>query len=283
MAQALMVKHGSERGYREEMKAGAEICPRCRNGHREFDRQYSRAYKAKGIKYKTDQVIDHLYKPGKTSAKPVQVKASPVNPAVNPARTDDNGRESTGQSSIGQRLSDALAGALSRSGDTPENPYVATEDTPDYLSAVDPDPEPSGQEYYDEPETEYVLNAAGMEKIEENLGTYLSIVGMTAEMIDPYCGAILADNFDNIVKRWTKVIGRYPKAAELFLDGKGGTIMTWIGAIQATWPVLMAVYHHHLSRDIVIKDGRVFQRSRDPRGNVDATMPPMEDFNYSAT
>lgn len=280
MAQALMVKHGSERGYREEIKVG-EACPRCRNGHREFDRQYSRSYKSKGIKYKTDQVIDHLYKPGKTSPKPVQAKASPVNPAVNPARTDGDGRDSPGQASLGQRLSDALAGAMGRAGSEPDNPYVPTEDTPDYLSEVDPDPEPVGTEYYDEPETEYVLNAAGLEKIEENLGTYLSIVGMTAEMIDPYCGAILADNFDNIVKKWTKVIGRYPKAAELFLDGKGGTIMCWIGAIQATWPVLMAIYHHHLSRDIQIKDGRVFRRDGAVR-NVDATMPPMDDFNYSA-
>lgn len=282
MAQARMVKHGTEQGYRAEIATG-EACPRCRNGHRVFDSQYKKAGKAKGLKFKTDQVLDHLYTPGRTvgQRRADTVQAAPVKPAVKPARTDGNGPDRAGEGSLGERLGSLLASAVGRSDSEPDNPYVPTEDTPDYLSEVDPDPEPVGTEYYDEPETEYVLNAAGLEKIEENLGTYLSIVGMTAEMIDPYCGAILADNFDNIVKKWTKVIGRYPKAAELFLDGKGGTIMCWIGAIQATWPVLMAIYHHHLSRDIQIKDGRVFRRDGAVR-NVDATMPPMDDFNYSA-
>jgi hypothetical protein len=158
-----------------------------------------------------------------------------------------------------------------------------TEERPDYLTDIEADPEPVDAEYTQEPEMEFILNAAGMEKIEQNLGTYLSVVGMTAEMIDPYCGSILADNFDNIVKRWTKVIAHYPKAAELFLDGKGGVIMNWIGGLQATWPVLIAIYHHHLARDIQVKDGRVFRRDGANRPMPDATMPPMpDDFNYSA-
>jgi hypothetical protein len=278
-----LIKHGTEQGYREELKQG-NPCNRCRNGHREFDRQYSRAYKAKGIKYKTDQVVDHLYTPGKTRGAAAQSQARPVNPSPGPPGDDRDATAGPGQPSLGQRLSDALSAAVGRSGSEPENDYVTTDDPPGYLSSVDPDPEPSdGENWGQEPETEYVLNTAGLEKIEQNLGTYLSIVGMTAEMIDPYCGPILADNFDNIVKRWTKVIAHYPKAAELFLDGKGGVIMTWIGAIQATWPVLMAIYHHHLARDIQVRNGREFRRDGAQRPVPDSTMPPMpDDFNYSA-
>lgn len=277
-----LIKHGTEQGYREEIKTG-DACIRCRNGHRQFDRQYSKAYRAKGLKYRTDQVLDHLYTPGKTSAKPVQTQARPVDPTQDTARMDGDRPDSSGQPSTGQRLADALSAAMGRSGQgEPGNPYVMTEERPDYLTDIDPDPEPTDSEYYSEPETEYVLNAAGLEKIEENLGTYLSIVGMTAEMIDPYCGSVLAENFDNIVKRWTKVIAHYPKAAELFLDGKGGVIMNWIGALQATWPVLMAIYHHHLARDIQVKNGRIYRRDGAVR-TVDPTMPPQpDDFNYSA-
>ena len=277
-----LIKHGSEAGYREEIKLG-DACTRCRNGHREFDRQYSKPYRAKGLKYTRGQVIDHLYTPGKTRGKPAYATARPATPRQVPASAPEVNGDSPVQSSLGNRLSDALAGAVGRSGVLGDNPYVTTEERPEYLSDIEPDPEPDDSDFGPEPDAEYILNAAGLEKIEENLGTYLSIVGMTAEMIDPYCGSILAENFDNIVKRWTKVIAHYPKAAELFLDGKGGVIMNWIGALQATWPVLLAVYHHHLARDIQVKDGRVFRRDGAVR-NVDPTMPPMpDDFNYSAT
>ena len=56
-----LVKHGSNSGYRAEIGAGNDPCTRCQNAHRVFQTQYSRAAKAAGIKYRGDQVIDHLY------------------------------------------------------------------------------------------------------------------------------------------------------------------------------------------------------------------------------
>jgi hypothetical protein len=161
-------------------------------------------------------------------------------------------------------------------------PVHVEEEPPDYLRPVEPDPEPSG-EWSEVKTEEFVINAAQLKTIEENMGTYLSVVGMTVEMIDPYCGPILADNFDNIVSKWTKVVSHYPKAAQLFLDSKGGTVFAWIGALQATWPFLYALYEHHLSRTIQTRDGIVYRRNGDGTSVPDATTPPMpESFAYSA-
>jgi hypothetical protein len=122
-----------------------------------------------------------------------------------------------------------------------------------------------------------------MAKIEENLGTYISVIGITMEMVDPYCGAALANNLPKMVERWTKVIAHYPKAANLFLDSKGGVIMQWIGAIQASWPFLWAIYEHHLARTIRVHNGVVERKVGDnPFQGFDATMPPMQDkFAYT--
>jgi hypothetical protein len=123
-----------------------------------------------------------------------------------------------------------------------------------------------------------------MKKIEENLGMYLSVVGMTVEMIDPYCGPVFAENVENIVKRWAIVIGHYPAAAKLFLENQSGVLFAWIGAIQATWPVLYAIYEHHLSRTVrTDRDGRIMRLRRTDGAFVDATAPNFPDnFEYKA-
>jgi hypothetical protein len=155
------------------------------------------------------------------------------------------------------------------------------------LHAIDPDPEPGGEnreEWAGVSDDEFVINAAGMKQIEDNLGFYLSVVGLTIEMVDPYCGPILARNFENIVKRWSAVIAHYPPAARLFLDTKGGILFGWISAIQATWPVLYAIYEHHLAKTVRTRDG-VIERKIEGNGpfrGFDATTPPMPDqFQYT--
>jgi hypothetical protein len=176
-----------------------------------------------------------------------------------------------------------LLGNMVNSGDN--GTYVDEGETPDYLHTVDPDPEPSGEEWSTVSDEEFVINAAGMKKIEENLGTYISILGMTMEMVDPYCGAILANNIPKMVERWAKVIAHYPRAANLFLDAKGGIIMEWIGAIQVSWPFLYAVYEHHLARTVRIHDG-VLERKMGANAfrGVDPTMPPTPDtFAYTTS
>lgn len=289
MAQKL-IRHGSNAGYRAELAADREACPRCHKAHLVYQTQYSRAAKAAGIKYAGADVIDHLYqagteqkrsRPSPRSRTPVsQAEPGRMPPLEQPEPEPYGAAESGSGPSLGERFGAQLRNLVMPDG---ESAYVA-EDAPDYLSTVEPDPEPDG-EWAEASDEEFVINAAGMRKIEENLGTYLSIVGMTAEMVDPYCGAIAAENFDNMVSKWSKVVAHYPAAAKLFLDTKGGVIFAWIAALQATWPVLYAAYEHHGAKTVEVRDGQVYRRTRNGADSAkfDSTMPPMADYSFSAT
>jgi hypothetical protein len=285
-----VVKHGTWAGYKAELQTNS-VCDRCRAASRVYNNQYSRANKAKGVHYTTDQVIDHLYKPGKS---PIRSRASGPEPRQSQQNTYVSGQARPDQAEVqrdvqsqpGPSLADRLSAAMGRltGQESSGNDYVETGDAPDYISASDPDPEPNDNEGWSVvTDEDLVITKAGLDKIEGNLGTYLSVVGITFEMIDPYCGPILAENFDNIVSRWTKVIARYPKAAKFFMSEDGGTIFTWIGAIQATWPVLMAIYRHHLAKTIKTdKEGRIYEvHPNGSRPTVDATTPPMPEYDYA--
>jgi hypothetical protein len=290
-----LVRHGTNSGYRAELGAGNEPCRRCHNAHLVYQTQYSKDAKAKGIKYKGDQVIDHLYASGAgpNPSRPAYSVGTAVRqpepdpfPIAEPGGTEPHAPAPGGS---GPTLLERIAALrVSTPDNDGGNEYVEDSEYPDYITpnSVDPDPDPDGADYSQVPPNsdEYVINAAGMAKIEDSLGTYLSIFGITMEMVDPYCGPILAENMDNIVRHWSKVIAKYPKAAELFMDGKGGTLMTWIGAIQATWPFLFAIYQHHFSKDIQTSGGNIYKKNANGAGRFDPTMPPMNDdpFQYTA-
>ena len=53
-----LVKHGTNAGYRAELDLGGDPCIRCRNARRVFQTQYTKAGRAKGLKYSGDQVLD---------------------------------------------------------------------------------------------------------------------------------------------------------------------------------------------------------------------------------
>jgi hypothetical protein len=281
-----LVKHGSNSGYRAELDSGQKPCKRCNNAHLVFQTQYSKAGRASGLKYRGDMVIDHLYGKG-TPSNPARPTYAPGTPQDGPA--DDNsgytveavhvGPEPSAAGS-GPSLADRIRGIVIGE---PENDYVEDPEYPDYLSGtpIDPDPDPEDPDYskVSEDSSDYVINAAGMAKIEDSLGTYLSIFGITIELIDPYCGPVLAANMDDIVKKWSKVIAKYPKAADMFMEGKGGTIMTWLAAIQATWPFLFALYEHHLSKTVQMQNGVIYRKNDNPHQQADPLQP---QFNYTA-
>lgn len=288
MAQTL-ARHGTEKGYKQESKTG-NYCERCRAAHREYNRQFTKAYKIKGIKYTNTQVLDGATagdtgrRAGRVSAGPVPARPQPTTEPTGSAETTAPGPGGPGLAAkLGAALSDRVA-AMRVPDQGEGNEYVPDAEIPEYLHTVDPDPEPDGDwAAVDESDPEFVLNAAAMQKIEDNLGFYLGVVGMTVEMVDPYCGPILARNFDGIVQRWAKLIGHYPKAAEFFMSEKSGVLFAWIGAIQATWPVLYAIYQHHLSREIRTHDGVIERKIRDNEGThyVDATTPPMPSYDFT--
>jgi hypothetical protein len=282
-----LARHGTEAGYKSELKTG-HPCQRCITAHRVYNKQFTKTGKAKGLKYSSHDVLTDE---GPTRGQVGRSRGGSVGtPAPAPdSYQGETGRDATGQgdpatAGAGTDRLRALGDRLASLAMPKESGEYVGEEPPDYLHPSDADPEPSDTNWGDVPQEEFVINAAGMAKIEENLGTYLSIVGMTAEMIDPYCGSVLAVNFDNIVNKWSKVVAHYPAAAKLFLDSKGGVIFTWIAALQATWPVLYAMYEHHLARTVTVKDGAFFRRRTTGQPMPDATMPPMrDDYEYAAT
>jgi hypothetical protein len=290
-----LIRHGSDAGYKAELETG-NTCERCRAAHREYNRQFTKAGKAKGLKYSRDQVIAPTGAPGQfrggsgavRGSAPATPPSDPLDRAESaPTGQGDRGAASAPGPTLGDRMG-SLLGRMVNSDNSTDTGYVGESGIPDYLQgeSVDPDPEPTDGEWGTVSEEEFVINAAGMAKIEENLGTYISVIGITMEMVDPYCGAVLANNIPKMVERWSKVIAHYPKAANLFLDSKGGIIMQWIGAIQASWPFLYALYEHHLARTVRINNG-VLERKMNGnpfRGPMDATTPPMpDDFAYTVS
>lgn len=140
-----------------------------------------------------------------------------------------------------------------RDEDVVEGPsYV---DPPKGLHPIDPDPEPNHNDGW--PESEFIdakpLTAKEFKALEANVSDYLSILGETLESIDPYCGAIAANDMPEIAKRWSKVIGHYPNSwlARSMLAEGGGVLMSWGLALKASWPTTRAIYAHHFARYIV--------------------------------
>jgi hypothetical protein len=280
MANTTLIKHGTDKGYRAENLAG-NICQRCRNAHRVYQTQFRAQGRKQGLKYSSDEVIDHLYKA--SGAKPggnVKRTVPNIDLSGTPDMPPELPQDSPTEPSLGDRLASKIRDLTVGSGE----PEYVSEDSTGYVHEID-DVDNPGPDWEPVEDADFIINAQGLAKIQENLGTYLSIVGMTVEMIDPYCGPILAQNFDNIVSHWSKVIAHYPKAAELFLDGKGGIIFTWIGALQATWPFLYAIYQHHLAKTIqVAPNGQIYRKGQTPPSpNGQVIDPLMPEFQYSAT
>lgn len=289
MATQTLIRHGTDRGYRTEISTGTP-CDRCRNAHRVYQTQFRPKGKAAGLKYDSDAVIDHLYKRngGKrggnaTRTVPnIDLRDWSDTPADGATEAPSEPNETDHGPSLGDRLAERIRAFTTPQTDGPE--FVGETDF-GYVHPIDGPDESPGPEWEPVNDEQFIINAQGLKVIEQNLGTYLSVVGITVEMIDPYCGPILAQNFDNIVARWSKVIAHYPKAAELFMDGKGGVIFTWIGALQATWPVLYAIYQHHLAKTITVTpDGRIFHKNDRPNPENNGRFDPLQpEFQYSAT
>jgi hypothetical protein len=293
MATGTLIRHGSEAGYRAELQTDS-VCAKCRKGHQMYDRYSRLARRGKRARPERNVAYDSEWTPARavgsqSRSAPAVTPPGRPSPALTadplPSADPDSPEPATGQQ--GPTLGDRLASRIRdlTIGNSPEIPEYVTDDDVGYVHEID-DVDQPGPEWEPVDDVDFVINAKALAAIQENLGTYLSIVGMTAEMIDPYCGGAIAANFDNMVQKWSKVIAHYPKAAQLFLDGTGGIIFTWIGALQATWPFLYAVYQHHLARTITIgPDGRVYRKGEQPNPSNNGQVPdPLQpQFQYSAT
>lgn len=148
---------------------------------------------------------------------------------------------------------------------------MVRDDMPEYLNpdAVDNDPDSADQS--PEYQSEIIISEAEVTLIAENIETYSSVLGQTLAMIDPYCGPIAAEHAKEIAQKWAKVVSHYPAAAEFFLSKRSGMFFDYIAAFKATWPVLQAVYDHHLAGNIRVENGVAYRVVKVPP--QDATLP----------
>lgn len=275
-----LVKHGSMAGYRAELETDS-VCERCRNASRVYNMQYTKAGKAKGLHYRKDEVIDNLYRPARNQPRPAQAvpQAGPPQDANVPLPGPDVPATGPAERSLSDRLRDGLAGlTMTRE---PANDYVPTDDYPDYISPIDPDPEPGSGTWSEPKPDEYVVTAETITEIKDNLGMYLATVGMTLGLIDPYCGTAIRENLDDMVGAWAKVISHYPSAVKLFMAKGGGKIMAWIDALMATWPVLLAIYEHHLAKTVTLDSRGMPVKVDKSNANANGHFATQPDFNYT--
>lgn len=303
MEQNLKV-HGSEGGYRAHLEAGTS-CERCTNAHRVFNKQYTQTGKKQGLKYGKNQVIDNLYTPtgkghrrgvrpgvsgpGQDQPRTGQDQSSRIPPGYpQDAHTGtDAGQDGSGPGpdqgapsrSLGDRLREGLFSLKAERRGT--NEYVDSEPPDDYIHPITPDPEPGDTNWSEVKSDDYVITAKDISQIKDNLASYIFTAGMAMGLLDPYCGAAIRENAADMIEGWANVISKYPNAARMFAAKGGGKIMAWLDALMATFPVLIAIYEHHLAHTVQIdsvgRAVRVTPGRESPNGHF-ATQP---DFNYT--
>jgi hypothetical protein len=132
-----------------------------------------------------------------------------------------------------------------------------------------------------DPEFPIKLTKAVKDDVKGKLALFGTLVALPLDMADPYCGRALSENLDNMIDKAMPLIGRSPAAVK-FLTSTSGGLLDWVGFLQACWPVLQAIYAHHLGRTVV-KDPKTgaFIRKSANGSAVNATMP-LRDFDYTA-
>lgn len=239
------IQHGTRAGYKKGCR-NRVTCPGNEKGVKCSDaaNQYNRDLRALRAQSAQRQPVNTGTRPG-TSGLRVRI----VNTRSEPPSTQDH----------------------TEAYPQPDMPLY---DPPDSLvnAQVPDDPEPAeaGQDVYNQPE--FIITPKIRDTVAGNLGLYAVVIGMPLEAIDPYCGKAFADNCDNIISKMLPLILRSPAAVKFFTSASGGWL-DWVALIQACWPVVQAIYAHHLARTV----------SKDKRPMPNATMPPGPDpYEYSA-
>lgn len=167
-------------------------------------------------------------------------------------------------------------------------PDVSYVDPPKTLldAQVTPDPPPADQpdSQYGYPEdVPFVLTPGLKADAKGKLALFGTLVATPLDMVDPYCGAALSQNLDNMIDKAMPLIMRSPAAIK-FLTSTSGGLMEWLAFLQACWPVITAAYAHHLARSVIRgSDGNYYRRQGETTVATDPNMPPVPDsYDYSA-
>ena len=234
--------HGTRAGY----KRG------CSKDHMCQPNEHGITCREASNKYQKDRL--DLQRQARTRTSPIRARTSPKVPGIRVSVINPRSEGSDNQ-------------------DFPQGD-MPTFEPPESLSnaRVNPDPDPGESPNDGDYIPDFVITPGIRNDIAGKLGLFAAIIGMPLEAIDPYCGPIFAGNVDNMINAYLPIICRSPGAVKFFQSTSGGWL-DWVRALQATWPVIQALYAHHLGRTV----------GRDTRVMPDATTPPMrDDYQYSA-
>jgi hypothetical protein len=168
---------------------------------------------------------------------------------------------------------DRLWGASQEPGEA----IADTEPSPEWQEIADstePDPDPvDGQDdRYNKPPEDRIFTVSKVirEDIEGKIGFFWGMSASAIQMFDPYCGSVMVQRTEIIAAKMTPIICKSPDLVNWF-SSKGGGYMEWLDLAIAFWPVMEAIYAHHLAKSV------------DNRPVVDATTPPMQpDYSQYA-
>jgi hypothetical protein len=113
------------------------------------------------------------------------------------------------------------------------------QNTPD-----DPEPQSPVPEY--KPRTTIRVTASVRRDVEGKLALLFGIMGQTWSLADPLCGTALAEAGPDMAKKYMPLICQSPDIVKWMT--KGGNFLLWIDAIMATWPVIQAIFAHHIAK-----------------------------------
>jgi hypothetical protein len=125
------------------------------------------------------------------------------------------------------------------------------QDLIDAAASVNPDPDPvePGQELNGN-KPKFIITTEVKNTVRGRLNLAGELLSAPLEAIDPYCGPVFANNVGNMINAYLPIICRSPGAVRYILMLDGG-FLDWINALRASWPVIQAVYAHHLGRTVV--------------------------------
>lgn len=118
----------------------------------------------------------------------------------------------------------------------------------DAANAVPNDPDPFGATENKATPFDIKITASVKRDIEGKLAFMMGMSANLWQMVDPVCGTAMLTNTPNICKALVPIMCQSQDVVRWFQ--KAGSFSMYLNLVMAVFPVLSAVYAHHLSRSI---------------------------------
>lgn len=86
------------------------------------------------------------------------------------------------------------------------------------------------------------------------VGMVFAITGPAVMRIDPYCGAVVTEQMQDIANAVVPLLCQSETVVRFFTSDGKGSFMLWFALAVALWPVGTAVVQHHLTKSVTITE-----------------------------